>query len=49
MLLPDGARKEQQAAVRVFGQRQPAFALLREGVTMLGRDCHPAFCIEIDS
>jgi hypothetical protein len=48
VLLPDGAGEKQQATVRVFGQRQLAFALLCEGVTMLGRDSHPAFRIEID-
>jgi hypothetical protein len=42
------AGEKQQATVRVLGQRQLAFALLREGVTVLGRDRHPAFRIEID-
>jgi hypothetical protein len=42
---PDVARIHQQAAVRVFGKREASFALNHQGVTMLGRDGHPAFRI----
>jgi hypothetical protein len=45
---PHRAREKQQAAVGVLGQRQAAFALNGERVTVLGRDGHPAFSIEID-
>jgi len=32
----------------VFGQGHAALALKRKGVTVLGRNRHSAFCIEID-
>ena len=48
VLFPDGTGEEKQATVRVFGERHAAFTLRNEGVTVLGRDRHPALCIEID-
>jgi hypothetical protein len=48
MFFPHRAREEQQATVRVSGKRHTAFTLLQQGVTMLGGDRHPPFCIEID-
>jgi hypothetical protein len=38
MLFPHRAREEQQATMRVFRERHTAFALLQQGVTVLGRD-----------
>jgi hypothetical protein len=37
MFFPHRAREEQQATMRVFRERHTAFALLHQGVTMLGR------------
>ena len=34
--------------MRVLGEREASFALNCECVTMLGRDGHPAFGIEVD-
>ena len=48
MLFPHRARKEQQAALWMLGQRDATFALKCQGVTMLGWNGHPPFCIEVD-
>jgi hypothetical protein len=48
VLFPHGAGEEHDAAVGMAGQREAAFALDRERVTVLGGDRHPAFSIEID-
>jgi hypothetical protein len=37
MLFPHRAREEQQATMRVSGERHTAFTLLHQGVAMLGR------------
>lgn len=44
----EAAREKQQATMRMTGQRDATFALHGQGVTMLGRNCHPSFGIEIE-
>jgi hypothetical protein len=48
MLFPHRAREKQQATMWVFRKRHTSFTLLDQGVTVLGRDGHPTFRIEID-
>ena len=43
---PLRARKQQQAAVRVLGQRHPSFCLSLQRVTIARRDGHPPLRIE---
>jgi hypothetical protein len=48
MTFPYRARKKQQATMRMFRERDPSFALNKQCVTMLGRNSHPSFSIEIE-